>query len=506
MAQILLVDDDPLLLEGFEQLLQDEGYEVVTAASGTEALDRLPGLHPQCIVMDVRLPGMDCLSTLKTMRSSPSCPPVLIMTAYGTTDTAIEAMKLGAFDYILKPFEIPKVLALIARAVEAGERQKAHDSEGGETGEESVCLVGSSVPMQKLYKAIGRVAPTDVQVLLRGESGTGKELVARSLWKYSPRADRPFVVINCVAIPDSLLESELFGYERGSFTGADQARPGRIEQAAGGTVFLDEIGDMPLSVQAKFLRLLQERQIERIGAPNPVPVDVRIIAATNVDFEKAVQEGRFREDLYYRLKVVTLWLPPLRNRLDDIPELAQALLARHAAHIGVHNPGIEKDALDYLASQLWPGNVRELSNVLQKVLVFSDGSPIRRSDLVRVQDFDRHAIGGDTAPAEGSTTPEPGSSQPPAGEACPSPGKAAGKPETSPDAGRILEPLIDPLLRAGGSAFDHCMDLMGRAVVKRALEMADGNRSRAARMLGLSRPTLLARMERYGLKVETRIR
>ena len=407
MAQILLVDDDPLLLEGFEQLLQDEGYEVVTAASGTEALDRLPGLHPQCIVMDVRLPGMDGLSTLKTMRSSPSCPPVLIMTAYGTTDTAIEAMKLGAFDYILKPFEIPKVLALIARAVEAGERQKAHDSEGGETGEESVCLVGSSVPMQKLYKAIGRVAPTDVQVLLRGESGTGKELVARSLWKYSPRADRPFVVINCVAIPDSLLESELFGYERGSFTGADQARPGRIEQAAGGTVFLDEIGDMPLSVQAKFLRLLQERQIERIGAPNPVPVDVRIIAATNVDLEKAVQEGRFREDLYYRLKVVTLWLPPLRNRLDDIPELAQALLARHAAHIGVHNPGIEKDALDYLASQLWPGNVRELSNVLQKVLVFSDGSPIRRSDLVRVQDFDRHAIGGDTAPAEGSTTRSP---------------------------------------------------------------------------------------------------
>ena len=360
--------------------------------------------------------------------------------------------------------------------------------------------------MQKLYKAIGRVAPTDVQVLLRGESGTGKELVARSLWKYSPRADRPFVVINCVAIPDSLLESELFGYERGSFTGADQARPGRIEQAAGGTVFLDEIGDMPLSVQAKFLRLLQERQIERIGAPNPVPVDVRIIAATNVDLEKAVQEGRFREDLYYRLKVVTLWLPPLRNRLDDIPELAQALLARHAAHIGVHNPGIEKDALGYLASQIWPGNVRELSNVLQKVLVFSDGSPIRRSDLLRVQDFDRHAIGGDAAPAEGSTNPNPGNSQSPAGETRLDSAGASGEPEASPDADRILEPLIDPLLREGGSAFDRCMDLMGRAVVKRALEMADGNRSRAARMLGLSRPTLLARMERYGLRVETRIR
>lgn len=506
MNQILLVDDDPLLRDGFEQLLEEEGYEVVTAASGTEALDRLPGLHPQCIVMDVRLPGMDGLSTLKEMRCSPDCPPVVIMTAYGTTDTAIEAMKLGAFDYILKPFEIPKVLALIARAVEAGERQKAHSSDEGGTGDDSVCLVGSSAPMQKLYKAIGRVAPTDVQVLLRGESGTGKELVARSLWKYSPRADRPFVVINCVAIPDSLLESELFGYERGSFTGADQSRPGRIEKAAGGTVFLDEIGDMPLTVQAKFLRLLQERQIERIGAPNPVPVDVRIIAATNVDLEKAVREGRFREDLYYRLKVVTLWLPPLRNRLDDIPELAQALLARHAAHIGVHNPGIEKDALDYLAGQIWPGNVRELSNVLQKVLVFSDGSPIRRSDLVRVQDFDRHAIGGEAAVPPAAESAAAAGSAPDSGRDAAAPEAVAGEAPQEPDADSILEPLIVPLLKEGGSSFDRCMDLMGRAVVKRALELADGNRSQAARMLGLSRPTLLARMERYGLRVETRVR
>ena len=401
MAQILLVDDDPLLLEGFEQLLQDEGYEVVTAASGTEALDRLPGLHPQCIVMDVRLPGMDGLSTLKAMRSSPSCPPVLIMTAYGTTDTAIEAMKLGAFDYILKPFEIPKVLSLIARAVEAGERQKAHDSQGGETGEESVCLVGSSAPMQKLYKAIGRVAPTDVQVLLRGESGTGKELVARSLWKYSPRADRPFVVINCVAIPDSLLESELFGYERGSFTGADQARPGRIEQAAGGTVFLDEIGDMPLSVQAKFLRLLQERQIERIGAPNPVPVDVRIIAATNRNLPEEIVAGRFREDLFYRLSVFEIHLPPLRERSGDIKILAEAFVRKFSEKLSYSVTKMSPEFLVALSQQCWKGNIRELRNVIERSLIVCDGECLDVCDLpLEIQNS--HYERSDEAAAPGS--------------------------------------------------------------------------------------------------------
>ena len=349
MAQILVVDDDAILREGLADLLAEEGYAVVQASSGTEALAMLPGLEVQCILMDVQMPGLDGLQVLKAMRRDPACPPVVVMTAYGTTATAIDAMKLGAFDYVLKPFDIPALLAVAGRAAEAGARQKEAPKQasliaapGGQT------LVGSSLPMQELYKAIGRVAPTDALVLVRGESGTGKELVARSIWKNSARADGPFAVVNCVAIPDTLLESELFGYEKGSFTGAQQAKPGRIEQAAGGTVFLDEIGDMPLNVQAKFLRLLQERQIERIGAPNPVPVDVRIVAATNVDLERAVREGRFREDLYYRLKVVTLWLPPLRERSGDVPELACALLARQAASLGVPNPGIGADAVDCL--------------------------------------------------------------------------------------------------------------------------------------------------------------
>lgn len=619
MAQILVVDDDPILREGLADLLVEEGYGVVQASSGTEALERLPELDVQCILMDVQMPGLDGLAVLKAMRQDPACPPVVVMTAYGTTATAIEAMKHGAFDYVLKPFDIPALLAVAGRAAEAGARQKEAPKQapliaapGGQT------LVGSSLPMQEIYKAIGRVAPTDALVLVRGESGTGKELVARSIWKNSARAGGPFAVVNCVAIPDTLLESELFGYEKGSFTGAQQARPGRIEQAAGGTVFLDEIGDMPLNVQAKFLRLLQERQIERIGAPNPVPVDVRIVAATNVDLEKAVREGRFREDLYYRLKVVTLWLPPLRERLDDVPELACALLARQAAAFGVPNPGLADDAVDCLRRLDWPGNVRELANLLQTALVFSDGSPLCREDILRAREGERagghegRAAGlAGSASARGASglleregamgqagqawQGEPGmperpvSSAPEASVAGGSAGSASGGGASATDAfvatssaqdlgapgassggitGRLLGRLPGQLADGGvlarsagavpdtglagmaqqavasqraapartpdpqagsgrdaasdpaaaleavagavlashaGSAFDLCMDAMGRAVVKRALELCQGNRSQAARLLGLSRPTLLARMERYGLKVETRI-
>ena len=551
MAQILVVDDDPILREGLADLLVEEGYGVVQASSGTEALERLPELDVQCILMDVQMPGLDGLAVLKAMRQDPACPPVVVMTAYGTTATAIEAMKHGAFDYVLKPFDIPALLAVAGRAAEAGARQKEAPKQapliaapGGQT------LVGSSLPMQEIYQAIGRVAPPDALVLVRGESGTGKELVARSIWKNSARADGPFAVVNCVAIPDTLLESELFGYEKGSFTGAQQAKPGRIEQAAGGTVFLDEIGDMPLNVQAKFLRLLQERQIERIGAPNPVPVDVRIVAATNVDLERAVREGRFREDLYYRLKVVTLWLPPLRERSGDVPELACALLARQAASLGVPNPGIGADAVDCLQKLEWPGNVRELANLLQTALVFSDGSPLSREDVLRAREGERAGARDSKragsrpfpdGPAAGGAAPMAGNLAPGAwaggqaraavpadvlaeapqdslaSQALPAArdpfaeGRAAGDQAAGPGsdlmpARKALEAMADAVLAShAGSAFDVCMDAMGRAVVKRALELCQGNRSQAARLLGLSRPTLLARMERYGLKVETRI-
>lgn len=518
MAEILIVDDDHHLRQGFQRLLDAEGYATRTAASAEEALNLMRERMPDCVVMDVRMPGMDGLEALKRMRALDGCPPVLIMTAYSTTETAIEATRLGAFDYMLKPFDIPQVLELLQRALAAGESQRRHEArpEADEPGDEDdLRLVGHTQPMQELYKAIGRVAPTDALVLIRGESGTGKELVANAIWRYSPRSRRPFSVINCVAIPDTLLESELFGYERGAFTGAQHRRIGRIEQAAGGTIFLDEIGDMPLSIQAKLLRLLQEKQIQRLGGRDSIDVDVRIIAATNADLEQAVADGRFREDLYYRLKVVTLWTPPLRERREDIPALAAFLLHRQAAELHRPDPGLEESALCYLAGLAWPGNVRELSNALQKALVFNNGAPLSIRDLQQVLDAPavrQHGpLAAETAPSgpgahppsaaiSGNAGAEPPQSGPETPPAASDPATAHGEEQ------RSLAGIVTDCLRSeDASPFETCMDIMGRAVVREALRQCHGNRSQAARLLGLSRPTLLARMEKYGLKIETRI-
>ena len=375
MAQILLVDDDPLLLEGFEQLLQDEGYEVVTAASGTEALDRLPGLHPQCIVMDVRLPGMDGLSTLKAMRSSPSCPPVLIMTAYGTTDTAIEAMKLGAFDYILKPFEIPKVLSLIARAVEAGERQKAHDSQGGETGEESVCLVGSSAPMQKLYKAIGRVAPTDVQVLLRGESGTGKELVARSLWKYSPRADRPFVVINCTTLNEK-------GWE---FLFNSPSSP-LLENHI--TLYFQDIGKLAY-------RNLQEL----LYYSNQISLKTRVFLIFSCIVSPQNVPPPAIQSFSAEMGCVGLSVIPLRSRADEIPSLANLYLNSLNASLGKQIIGLAPNAMDQLIHYSWPDNFTEFKAVLSELAALASSSYILNDSVTEVLLKERTLHHAEAAPS-----------------------------------------------------------------------------------------------------------
>ena len=506
-AIILIVDDDPHLREGFARLLAEEGYDARVAASAEEGLHLMREAMPDCVIMDVRMPDMSGLDALERMRLLPDCPPVIIMTAYSGTDTAIRAMGLGAFDYILKPFDIPGALELISRALEAGQRLRAPAPGAPPALEEAATaegMVGDSPAMQALCKAIGRVAPTDALVLIRGESGTGKELAARALWRYSLRSHRPFSVINCVAIPDTLLESELFGYEKGAFTGAQARHEGRIEQAAGGTLFLDEIGDIPLSLQAKLLRLLQEKQIQRLGGNETIAVDVRIIAATNADLERAVAEGRFREDLYYRLKVITLWTPPLRDRLEDVPALTETLLRRTAADMGRPNPGIEEAALLWLQSRSWPGNVRELGNALQKAFVFNDGTPLRLPDVRQAVEGRPHSPRhpdplSDTLSAA-STSPPHAAPLSARGEA-PSPDR----PGPTGDAGNLAA-IIRRILDDGEPApFDRCMDVMGRAVVLEALRQCGGNRSRAARLLGLSRPTLLARMDRYGLKVETRI-
>lgn len=471
MGNILLVDDDDQLRDSFYNLLSMEGHEVRTAASGEAALAMAGESLPDAVIMDVRMPGLDGLATLGQLRKQEPRLPVIIMTAYSTTESAIEAIKLGAFDYILKPFDIPDVLALLDKALEAGRVMRDQVALSALSGEEDSkdALVGVSRAMHELYKAIGRVAPTDALALLRGESGTGKELVARALYQYSSRSTQPFSIINCVAIPDTLLESELFGYEQGAFTGASSRRIGKIEQAGGGTVFLDEIGDMPLSIQAKLLRLLQEKQIERLGGRNPIPVDVRIIAATNRDLEAAVAKGRFREDLYYRLNVVTLQLPPLRERREDIPHLARHFIRRLCREMDCPAPELSDNALKRLEQHNWPGNVRELANLIRNILIFNQGGPVTEEEVNRAFE-------------------------------------AGGQPATNPALHAEGQAAVTAYIRQalgrkeGERLYDSLMDEMGAIVIREALAFCGGNRSQTARMLGLSRPTLLAKIDKYGIR------
>ena len=473
MTTILIIDDDDQLRKSFHKLLSEEGYTAESAASGEAGLIILKGRLPDLVIVDIRLPGMNGLETFEAIHLIEPKLPVIVMTAYGTTETAIEATKKGAFDYILKPFEVPAMLAVIDQALEAGRFMRTPvqmDVSPEEASKEAI--VGRSKPMQDVYKAIGRVSTADATVLIRGESGTGKELVARAIYQHSSRADKAFLVINCVAIPENLLESELFGYEKGSFTGATHRRLGKIEQANGGTVFLDEIGDMPFSIQAKILRLLQEKSIERLGGRQTIPVDVRILAATNRDLEAALVQGRFREDLYYRLKVVTISLPPLRERPDDISLLTKFFISRHALELGMDNPGITRDAVATLTGNQWPGNVRELANAIQKALIFSRGAPIQAEDVAQALNIE-----------DVSREPDP----------------------------QAAEDVIRRWMRTaiasedGKHTFEKIMDRCTVILIGEALNLTAGNRSRAAKLLGLSRPTLHSKIEKYGLKLKTSV-
>ena len=471
MSLVLIVDDDSQLRQSFGKLLREEGYDVQTAGSGEEGLEAVEQEAPDLVVMDIRMPGMSGIETFQAMRLIDPKLPVIIMTAYGSTETAIEATKLGAFDYVLKPFEIPDLLKIIEQALEAGRfmRSRVEVDVTPETAT-SEAIIGRSQPMQEVYKAIGRVASTDATVLVRGESGTGKELVARAIYQHSLRVDRPFQVVNCVAIPETLLESELFGYEKGAFTGAVSRRIGKIEQANGGTVFLDEIGDMPQSIQSKVLRLLQEKKVERLGGQQTIEADVRIIAATNRNLEEALEEGRFREDLYYRLKVVTITLPPLRERRGDAALLCDYFLARFAREMGIDNPGIDKEALDVIENHPWPGNVRELANTLQKALIFSRGYPIRFDDIAQAVRVDSAKM---TAIAE--------------------------------TAEEVIRRWVRESLAAcdRNDLFSHMLDQFTEILITEALKITRGNRTRAAKLLGISRPTLHSKLHKLRLTDES---
>jgi len=387
-----------------------------------------------------------------------------MMTAHGTTETAIEAIQSGAFDYILKPFEMPELLNLVKQAVTAS-RLMSEPVQMGEAPATGDAIVGSSRAMQAIYKEIGRVAAKPVGVLIRGETGTGKELIARAIYQYSDRANAPFVAINCAAIPETLLESELFGHERGAFTGADMRRIGRFEQASHGTIFLDEIGDMTPGTQVKLIRVLQEKSLQRLGGKETIPVDVRVIAATHRDLETAIKRNQFREDLYYRISVVVLHLPPLRERPEDIPDLARFFLKKYAREFNTHQSAIHPDALSFLQAQSWPGNVRELENVIRKVLLLARGYTIS-VDHVRT--------------ALAKTGPLPVSAE------------------------KSLHAYADELLAAAqrgeiSDAYAQLHEAAERVLMGRAIEKAQGNQAQAARWLGISRLTLREKLIQFGL-------
>lgn len=478
MNSILIIDDDDQLRNSFKKLLAEEGYKVESAASGEAGLNIVKNESLDLVILDIRLPGMNGIETFKRIHEIEPKLPVIIMTAYGTTETAIETTKLGAFDYILKPFDIPDMLELIRLALNASRFMRSPvdiDTISEESSRDAI--IGRSTEMQEIYKAIGRVSPTDATVLIRGESGTGKELVARAIYQHSLRADKPFLVINCVAIPETLLESELFGYEKGAFTGAAHRRVGKIEQAHEGTVFLDEIGDMPMNLQAKILRLLQEKSIERLGGREKINTDVRIIAATNRDLEEAISAGRFREDLYYRLKVVTIRLPPLRERQSDIPVLIDYFLSRFSAEKGISNPGITGEAKAIFSKHPWQGNVRELANTIQKALIFNRGAPLSPEDI--------------TIPIKNEKSYA---------------GDSLDKNDKNGDA-QLRQWLRKELTtRSGENIFDSCVDSIASLIISEALNICEGNRSRAAKLLGLSRPTLHSKIEKYHLKFETLVK
>jgi two-component system, NtrC family, nitrogen regulation response regulator GlnG len=466
MPKLLVVDDEPIICHSFRRAFTATGIEVVTAGSVSEGWARARADGPDVIVTDLQLPDGSGLDLFERVRAADPTRPVIFITAHGTTETTIEAMKRGAFDYLTKPLDLEQMSVVLSRAFEAARLMREPvalpDDPGGDR------LIGRSPGMQELCKQIGRVAPQDANVLILGESGAGKELVARAIYKHSRRADRPFLAINCAAIPEGLVESELFGHERGAFTGADSRRVGKFEQCADGTVLLDEIGDMPLPAQAKMLRLLQDQTFERLGGNQVVATRVRVLAATNQNLEQRIAEGRFRQDLYYRLKVVTINVPSLRERKADIPELAHHFLFRYAREADRDVRGFAPEALDRLQRHDWPGNVRELQNCVRAAVYQTVGRLALSEQL--------SDLPGNSAPA------------------------------TVPTAHQAFDLLatIDSMLRDGaGKVHDRVLALVERELIVRALRSAHGNQTHASEALGLSRVTLRNKMRELGIVLET---
>jgi len=379
---ILAVDDEADMLETFRSILAKK-YELITVTSGKEALKLLKEKDFSLVLLDIRMPEIDGLAVLREIKEEEPQLEVIMVTASKDVASAVEAMKLGALDYITKPFEVKELQAVIEKALEKRNlvRENLYLKETLKQATSFCDLIGQTPVMKKLFETIEKVAPTDSTVLIQGESGTGKEIVARAIHKKSKRAHKPFIAVNCAAIPENLLESELFGYERGAFTGALERKLGKFELAEGGTLFLDEIGCMPLAMQAKLLRVIEDRVVERLGGEKGIPVDVRIISATNIDFKKEIEKGTFRHDLYYRLNVIPIRLLPLRERKEDIPLFVQYFLNKFNQELNKKVKGFTPDALAILTNYDWPGNVRELQNFIERLVVLAQGSIITKEDL-----------------------------------------------------------------------------------------------------------------------------
>jgi len=453
---ILVADDDASIRSLLKQLLADEGFAVLEASTGIEVVDKVKESSPDLVIMDVRMPELDGIEALARLKSTNPKTAVLIMTAFGSSNAAIRAMELGAFDYITKPFELDKISHSVKRVLDyqdlTAEVEVLRDEISSLVQTERI--VGNSPAMQEVYKTVGKVAKADATVLITGESGTGKELVAEALHFNSNRRSGPLVKVSCAALPETLLEAELFGHEKGSFTGAMTQRRGRFEMADKGTIFLDEIGEMTVPTQTKLLRVLQERKIERIGSNLPIKVDIRIIVATNKDLQKQVEQSKFRDDLYYRLNVINIHMPPLRDRKEDIPSLVEHFLAKHRYSATAQPAAISEEAIRRLMEYNWPGNVRELENVIERAVVLSRGQIITSRELPF----------GDHDAAEGEE-----------GE-----GEADAKGDSS--------------------FFKKSVAQFEKDLIMKALRDANGNRSKAAEMLGIYRRLLYAKIKEYGLE------
>ena len=468
MYKILIVDDEKSVRYSFSKILKIGNYELFEAENYDAAMEVFHSAQPDLAIVDIEMPGKTGLELLKTFKKISPQTPVIIVTAFGSGDRVIRAMKYGAFEYIEKPFDVPNLIKLVEEALrtlesgieeqpsltkkKAAPKQQALPEEG---------IIGESSAIKDVYKLIGRVAASDASILITGESGTGKELVARAIHNYSDRVTKPFITINCAAIPETLLESELFGYEKGAFTGANKDKPGKFEEANGGTLFLDEIGDMGLLLQSKLLRVLQEGRVDRLGSNKTIDVNVRFIAATNKSLENLIVQKSFREDLYYRIRVISIALPPLRMRKNDIPLLVNHFLIKYAHEMRKENMAIHPDAMERLLNHAWPGNIRELENTIKRALVLSKGHVIMPGQII-----------------EDSVSP------------------------VSADHfafERLGNYLTDDILEKDGEIFDLVSKSLEKDLISWALAQTGMNQVKAARLLGISRVMLHERMERFNL-------